>query len=89
MNEDRRCTVCGDVEELLAYAGSEGRHYALCRIRELDDVSRHTSNNWVYMLFIEDDMYPIVITEKCAKSILENPEEGATLAFNRWFDRYR
>lgn len=80
-------TVSGDVVDLLYYQGEYGeRSYTLCKTLMMPDKE---SNHWIYMLLVQDDPYPLVITETCAKAILENPTVGATLVFNHWFHRYR
>lgn len=85
-------TCCGDVRELLYHKGNSDEHtFSVCKAVVLEDADDRTrfSDNWVYMIIVEKDQYPIIITEECAKSILENPEKGKNLVFNRWFDRYR
>lgn len=83
-------TCCGDVVELLYHKGNLGEHtFSLCKTLVLEDTDRSSSDNWVYMLITKGDKYPIIITEECAKSILENPEKGKTLVFCRHLDRYR
>lgn len=87
---DDFATCCGDVRELLYHKGNLGEHtFSLCKTLVLEDTDRSNSDNWVYMLITEGDQYPIIITEECAKSILEDPEKGKTLVFCRHFDRYR
>ena len=83
-------TCCGDVRELLYYKGSLREHtWSLCKTLVLEDTDRSNSDKWVYMIITKGDKYPIIITEECAKSILEDPEKGNTLTFCRHFDRYR
>jgi len=83
-------TCCGDVVELLYHKGNSGEHsFSLCKTLVLEDTDRRDSGNWSYMLIIQKDQYPIIITEECAKSILENPEKGKKLVYSRWLDRYR
>ena len=87
---DDFATCCGDVRELLYYEGDLGEHtWSLCKTLVLEDTDRSNSDNWVYMIITKGDKYPIMITEECAKSILEDPEKGKTLVFCRHFDRYR
>ena len=87
---DDFATCCGDVRELLYHEGNSGEHtWSLCKTLVLEDTDRSNSDNWVYMIITKGDQYPIIITEECAKSILENPEKGNTLTFCRHFDRYR
>lgn len=83
-------TFCGDVRELLYNEGNSGEHtFSLCKTLVLEGTDRSNSDNWVYMLITKGDPYPIIITEECAKSILEDPEKGKTLVYCRHFDRYR
>lgn len=83
------CTCCKDVVELLSYEKDNQIVFSLCKILLLEDVFRNDANHWVYALIIPDDKYPILISDACAKSILENPNTGFDLIFNRHFDRYR
>ena len=80
-------TCSGDVVELLVYKADEHSHsFKLCK------VSMHyeaENTMWVYMLLVERDAYPIVISKEQAKRILENPQEGAQLVYNCWMQRYR
>ncbi|MBQ8042784.1 MAG: hypothetical protein IJ272_01370 [Clostridia bacterium] len=83
-------TGAGDVIELLRYkAGIGDRSYNLCKVLAVEAVDRTTADNWVYMMLISDDKYPLVISKECAQSILDNPEKGYELAYSRWLDRYR
>lgn len=87
---DERVTCCGDVVKLLDYKGERNeRSFSLCKTVVLKDTERTESDKWIYMLILKNDKYPVIITEECARSILENPKKGETLAYNRWFDRYR
>ena len=87
---DDFATCCGDVRELLYHEGDLGNHtWSLCKTLVLEGTDRSNSDNWVYMIITKGDKYPIIITEECAKSILDNPEKGNTLTFCRHFDRYR
>ena len=83
-------TCCGDVELLYHVKGDLGeRSFSLCKTLVLEDTKRNASGKWCYMLIVENDHYPIIITEECANTILENPEQGKFLVYNRWMDRYR
>lgn len=83
-------TGAGDVIQLLSYkADISNRSYTLCKVLELEDVDRTTADNWVYMMLIANDEYPLVISKECAQSILDNPKKGEQLAYSRWLDRYR
>lgn len=83
------CTCCGDVVELISLKKEGGLSFSLCRILLLDDVLRGSSNQWVYALILENDKFPILISNHCAKTILDDPESGVELVRNRHFDRYR
>lgn len=88
INEPATCS--NDVIELLSYktASNTGRNYTLCKV--LQKGLKSTQNiSWVYMLILKDDEFPIVITKEYAKTILENPDIGAKLAYNTWLNRYR
>ena len=87
---DDFATCCGDVRELLIHKGNIGEHtWSLCKTLVLENTERSNSDKWVYMLITKGDKYPIIITEECANSILEDPEKGKTLVYCRHFDRYR
>ena len=89
---DDFATCCGDVRELLYHEGNLSEHtFSVCKAVVYEDAEHRSriTDNWVYMLIVKGDNYPIIITEECAKSILENPEKGKTLAYNLHFDRYR
>lgn len=90
--EETPLTGCFDVLELLNYDAEDKpycRSFTLCKTLVIEGLDRETSNNWVYMLIIEDDKFPIIISEDCAKKILADPIKGGNLLFNRFFDRYR
>ena len=88
--EEKAVTCCGDVVELLCYKGNSGeRSFSLCKTLMLENTERRDSDKWIFMLIIEGDKYPVIITEDCAKSILDTPRKGEKLSYNRWFDRYR
>ncbi len=83
-------TECKDVIKILEYKGEEGRDYSLFKICN----KRSKLKVWYYMIIIDDNKYisenfPIPITEDEANCFLENPIEGALLAYNIYFDRYR
>lgn len=87
---NRSVTGAGDVVELLnCNPGAPFRPYSLCKVlmRALpDSIERE---NWVYMLLVEGDEYPIVISEEYAMCIFKNPSEGGRLAYQCWMSRYR
>lgn len=85
----RNLTNFGDVVELLNYQkGLNTPYYSLCKVlmREPDSTENET---WVYMLFVQGDQYPVVISKKYARYILQHPEEGARLAYTSRMNRYR
>lgn len=87
-NTPEACTCCYDVEKLLEFkGGNEVRDYTLYRTTRIR--ADRSVYDEIYFLLIEDDKFPIIITENVAESILKNPDEGEKLAYNRWFDRYR
>jgi len=80
-------TCSGDVVQLLDYRAGEGaRSYTLCKASMY-----YVTNNivWVYMLLVDGDDYPIVISKEYAKIIFADPKKGAELAYNCWLNRYR
>ena len=80
--EERR-TCCGDVVKLLSsYGSKDGYSFSLYKTLELADTSRKTTGNWIYFIISEQYKYPIVITQECAESIMEEPIKGIALVFN-------
>lgn len=89
---DDFATCCGDVREMLYHEGNSREHtWSLCKTLVVYDAEHRSTldDKWVYMIITKGDKYPIIITEECAKSILDDPEKGNTLTFCRHFDRYR
>lgn len=78
-----QCTSCGDVFKIFEYEGNI-RSYSIYKICNL-----HNFVGWSYIMKLEDDVFPIPLTEQEVSTFLENPEEGEVLALNTWFDRYR
>ncbi len=70
----------GDVVELLSY--DESRPYKLYKIEQYD------TGTWVYMMFINNDVFPIVVSEELARSIIEKPSIGGEIAYNTWLERH-
>ncbi len=81
-------TCCGDVVELVSFEKAGRPSFSLCKFLLLDDTLRSNSNRWVYALMVPNDKYPILISDACMKSILEDPDSAFELVFNRHFDRY-
>lgn len=79
------CTCCGDVLKTLECKRGLGYGsysiYKICNNRNF--------NGWFYIMFVEDDKFPIPLTEEEAEDFLEDPSKGATFAHNIFFDRYR
>ena len=87
--EDQTC--CGDVTRILSYTtpiSSEKRGYTLYKTSTIG-INREYSKLYVYFMMIQEDNLPLFITEEAAQQILNDPEKGERLAYNRWFDRYR
>ncbi len=70
-----------DVIKLVTYTGS--------RPFELFKVEQHDAQNWVYMMLIDNDVLPIVVSEELAQSIIADPAIGGTIAYNTWYERHR
>lgn len=70
----------GDVVELISHVGS--RSFTLYKVEKYD------TNEWIYMMFINNDVFPIVISEELAESIIANPSIGAKIAYNTWLERH-
>lgn len=84
-NYDSTCyTCCGDVLKLFEYQSLCSRNYSLYKI-----CNHRNFNGWFYIMIIEDDKFPIPLTEEEAMSFIEDPSKGATFALNTYFDRYR
>lgn len=87
---NERLTCCGDVVELLNHESSPGKRcFSLCKTLIRGNTGDNDSEKWSYMLIVEDDCYPIIITEEYAKNILGNPKQGEDLVYNCWMNRYR
>ena len=71
----------GDVIKLLTY--DECRSYTLYKLEQ------HDTGLWTYMLFIDNDFFPIVISEELANSIIANPSLGGEIAYNTWLERHQ
>ena len=71
----------GDVVELLSY--DESRPYKLYKIEQ------HDTGTWVYMMFINNDVFPIVISEELAQNIIAKPSIGGDIAYNTWLERHQ
>ena len=86
----RYLTQLGDVVELLnCKPGAHLRHYSLCKVLMRAFPNSIEEENWLYMLFVDGDDYPIVISEEYAMYILNYPSEGEKLAYSCWMSRYR
>ena len=86
----RYLTHTGDVIELLnCNSGVHRRSYSLCKVLMHSLPNSIEEENWVYMLFIDGDDYPVVISEEYAMDILKYPSEGERLAYSCWMSRYR
>lgn len=84
---NRPVTCSGDVVELLKYTAGKGhRSFTLCKVSMCYSAK---NTMWVYMLFVEGDEYPVVISKEYAKRILENPHDGSELVYSCWMQRYR
>lgn len=80
-----QCTCCGDVLKLLECEGySRFPNYSLYKI-----CNSRNFNGWFYIMIIEDDKFPVPLSEEEAMSFIEDPSKGATFARNIYFDRYR
>lgn len=86
---NRSVTNLGDVVELLNYQkGLNTPYYSLCKVL-VQEPYNIDEENWVYMLFVQGDQYPVVISKRYAIDILQHPEEGARLAYSSLMNRYR
>ena len=70
-----------DVIKLVTYTGS--------RPFELFKVEHHDSNNWTYMMMIDNDALPIVVSEELAQAIIADPSIGGSIAYDTWYERHR
>lgn len=86
-NERGYCTVNMDVELILEYYKPNRRRFLLCKMDRFE--LNRTCKDQVYAIFVSGDPIPIIITEKAAKAIMKNPEEGSEFVFNTWMDRHR
>ena len=81
------CTCCGDVIKLMDFKCESYRNFSLYRTFELDIEGKQ--HRFRFFLLLDNDKYPIIITEDAAKNIMKNPEYGKKLVFNHWLNRYR
>ena len=82
------CTCCGDVVKLIEFKGDcTTRNFTLYETSQIDCNRKEYEKQ--YFMLIEGDIFPIMVTQETAMEILKNPDVGETLAYNRWFDRYR
>ncbi|MBO5180001.1 MAG: hypothetical protein J6B87_06625 [Clostridia bacterium] len=82
------CTCCEDVVKLLEAVSEipgNSRNFALYKT----EVYLSKEPSWCYFLLVAGDKFPIVITEKLANEILQNPDKGRDIAFGHWMDRWR
>ena len=86
-NEEGYYTSNQDTKLLLDHKSEKYRDFSLCKIDMIDIEKKHCGD--VYALFISNDIIPIFVSEEAANKILEDPEAGAILAYNLWFDRHR
>lgn len=83
----RNVTSSGDVVQLLNYKTEKYSHsFTLCKVQMCNILSNIV---WVYMLLVDGDDYPIVISKDLAKDILEDPKKGAELVYSCRMNRYR
>ena len=45
--------------------------------------------DWVFLMIVDDDKYPIALTDVYASHLLDNPNEAKSFAYNIWMDRHR
>lgn len=84
---DNFCTACGDVVKIIDFEGDKHRNFSLYKTLIID--AERNDYGWCYFLLIEDDKFPIVITEQLANDALNNLDSIHNLIFNRWFDRHK
>ena len=70
-----------DVIKLVSYSG--------CRPFDLFKVEQYDATNWTYMMLIDNDALPIIISEELAQKIIANPSIGGEIAYNTWYERHR
>lgn len=82
--DSRHYTCCGDVIKIYEHQTTRSRNYSLYKI-----CNHRNFNGWSYIMMIEDDQFPVPLTEEEATNFIEDPSKGETFAFNTYFDRYR
>lgn len=85
--ENKTCTCCNDVYKILELPGDLSHTTIILYKTKIIDINRKNFG-WCYYLTMEDDEFPIVLTEKAANTIIKKPEKALDLVNNRWFDRY-
>ena len=94
---EEACTCCGDVIQLLDFRKDDGVLNLGYNLYKASDSRPKYDNrgiripyeNWIYFILSDDDKFPMIISEKTANEILENPEAGCALVNQWWQDRYR
>lgn len=69
-----------DVIKLVTYTGS--------RPYDLFKVAQHDAANWIYMMMIDNDALPIVISEELAQALIADPSIGGSIAYDTWYERH-
>lgn len=82
-------TCYKDIKLLAKYVSSS----VSCRSYEIYSSSYYIKSNkmkeTVYFMSIEDDNYPIFMSEKEAKEMVHDPEMALSFAYGIWMSRYR
>ena len=76
-NPPEDVTCYHDVKEYISYESEFDRSYRIITTRGIS------------MIIIDDDMYPIVISEQKKNELINNHEEAKSLILNIWMSRYR
>ena len=76
----KSCTDCHDVIKLLDVKGGDNPKFELYKTVQVDE--KRNACRWIYFVLIEGDKFPIIVTEKAAHSISDNPQIGITLVNN-------
>ena len=85
--EREACTANMDVIKILEARGDVSfRDFSMYETYVRDSEDKFCTE---YFIMMEEDVFPIIISEDMAKKILENPEIGESLVYNTWFNRYR
>ena len=85
------CMTCNDdIIELVRFSDATNtwRDYEIVKAK-IYRQGESKAWDWTYLMILEDDKYPIVLTDVYASYLIENPDKAKKLARSIWLHRYR